>query len=134
MVFGPSNEIWDRRNGPSWLGGQNTFQFTGMAPGSRVTEVWTFPGTGLPHELQSNISDSGVEQWLKMPSPTRGGQEPVAGLRLIEVANLSSKDEIPIKQETLELLFEDWGLSRLENSLDTTLRWWLVHIPCPFGR
>ena len=55
-----------------------------------------------------------MDDWLQEPVPMRNGQRPAAGLRLIEVTSSDCKEVIPSSKRSLERLFDEWGVSRLE--------------------
>ena len=102
-----------RALGP-WLQGQNISKFAGLASGSHVLEVWLYADSDTPTIRRFEISDAGIETWLRRPAPRRGGQIPYAGLRLIEEHGIDCKGEIPLQEKMIQLLFSEWGLSALE--------------------
>ena len=103
-----------QRTPATWLDGQNVFTFSTLPPGSRSLDIWTFAGSATAHVRKREISEESVKNWLRESAPERNGQTPTAGLRLIEVTSADCKGAIPSSKETLEQLFDRWGLPCLE--------------------
>ena len=98
----------------SWLHGQHVFEFAKLPPGSRVQEVWLYPGDNSHCIQQADIAEPDIERWLQTGPPTRDGHLPIAGLRLLEATSAEPKEHVQLSRETLELFFHTWGLSQVE--------------------